>query len=215
MTRCHSLVAAVDDRGAGLDRGGADQRVEPAERSTVASTIAATSPSLVTSTVIASTARPAAVRLSATCSRRLVDVGDDDAAPSRANRLTIASPKPGRATGHDDHADARVAIASPHTPRGRRRTGSRHPTCTPTASLARKSAIAATSSAVPRRWSGSWAASISRKRSGSSGCSVTWRKRGVSIDPGAMTLARTVGPYSMAICRVRATSPAFAAPYAA
>ena len=54
-----------------------------------------------------------------------------------------------------------------------------------------------------------------RNPSGSGIASATLRKRGVSIDPGAITLARTVGPYSVAIWRVSATSPALAAPYAA
>ncbi len=57
--------------------------------------------------------------------------------------------------------------------------------------------------------------SMRRNSSGSSSASVTLRNRGVSIDPGAITLARTVGPYSTAIWRVSAMSPAFAAPYAA
>ena len=42
--------------------------------------------------------------------------------------------------------------------------------------------------------------------------SATFRKRGVSIEPGAITLARIAGPCSTAICRVSATNPALAAP---
>ena len=109
MTRCHSLVAAVDrpsDRvSTAAEHTSASSRPS---RSRIASTIAATSPSLVTSTVIASTVRPAAVRLSATCCAR----GSSTSAtttrsPSSANRLTIASPKSGRATGDDDDARPR------------------------------------------------------------------------------------------------------------
>jgi len=37
----------------------------------------------------------------------------------------------------------------------------------------------------------------------------------LGLEPGAIALARTFGPYSVAICLVSATSPALAAPYAA
>ena len=47
-------------------------------RSPIASNIATTSPSLVTSTVVASARSPAAVRFSLDLFRRLVHVGDDD-----------------------------------------------------------------------------------------------------------------------------------------
>jgi hypothetical protein len=79
-------------------------------------------------------------------------------------------------------------------------------------SLARNSAIAAMSSAVPRRRTGIVRFRPSTNCSAPGVLSSTLRKRGVSIEPGAMTLARTLGPYSTAICFVRRTRPAFAAP---
>ena len=146
---------------------------------------------------------------------RLVDVGDDDAVAVEREPVDDRLAEPGRATGHDVTADASVAITSPHRrqaavarddgTRGVRRRVAREEQ----RDRARRRRRCRAGRAGPGR------ASISRKRSGSSICSVTLRKRGVSIEPGAMTLARTVGPYSTAICRVSATSPAFAAPYAA
>src|SRR5262249_60653789 len=56
------------------------------------------------------------------------------------------------------------------------------------ASLARKSATCAMSSAVPRRASGTFLHSPLKKPSGSDMVAVTLRKRGVSIEPGAITL---------------------------
>ena len=73
----------------------------------------------------------------------------------------------------------------------------------------------ATSAAVPSRWSGMFPSSPLMKPSPSSISAATFRNRGVSIEPGAIALARTFGPYSVAICLVSATSPALAAPYAA
>src|SRR5438132_12557845 len=73
---------------------------------------------------------------------------------------------------------------------------------------ARYNALRAVSSVVPSRFRGMLRINISRNCSAFGVLASTLRNRGVSIEPGAITFARTTGPYSAAICFVSATSPA-------
>src|SRR5262249_44724122 len=110
----------------------------------------------------------------------------------------------------DRFAEARAAPGHERDPPGQRVAAHRNTASPPSAgttapdvyadrSLARNSAIVETSSAVPSRFNGIVDCKPATHVPSSPMSRSTFRKCGVSIDPGAITLARTSGPYSDAI----------------
>ena len=152
-------------------------------RSPIASSIATTSPSLVTSTVIASaSSRPsAATRLSATCCAR----GSSGRPRRRGRRRSRADsrslPRTQRALGETTTDDG---LAVHRTPPSRRRRGRSRPTCSPTRSLARNGDITAMSSGMPTRRSHVFDGIETEIKGSSRVFGDLAKKRGMSIEPG-------------------------------
>ena len=124
------------------------------------------------------------------CRRR--STGARPAARRRDGRR--AEPRRRRRSRSRDRRRA-VAAALIGTPPGRRRRGSPRRTCTPRGRRRGTARCRRRPSAVPSRCSG-MSARAARRRTRRRSCisAATLRNRGVSIEPGAMTLARTFGP---------------------
>ena len=206
------VVGAVDDRGARLDRRAAHEHVEPAVAVAGGGVDHRRDVLLVrarrTATAIGA-CPPADHRVGDPLRRRFVDVGDDDAAAlAAARRCDDRLAEAGRAAGDEairpPKRPSTAVIGSAASPPS---AGITAPDVYAERSLARNSAMPATSSAVPSRCSGMFPSSPSMKPSPSCISSAPCGTAGVSIEPGAITLARTVGPYSAAICWVERDQP--------